>query len=588
MKRAHSSTEKKKSRNNWRLIRRTLPMLREHRWRFVIAGIFTAFSASTVPMMPMFTRYVIDNAIPKKNIRLAIYVMAFFVVLMLLRIITYYIAQSLLLFVREKLIFDLRKLVFTRMQELCLRFHQRYTPGYLYDRTLGATSTSVGIFLNAFFQIVVNSGASMVISILFCWHLSRLMTLVALSMSIIYVFISKHYGAIIWSISREFNVESNELAGRLTDLLRGIKTIKAFTMEGWVIEEFEERTWPLQMRSLDVNKTTLRLGLSVESITYFVTAIITVMCTQLVIQHTITLGTMVAFIAYQAMLTGCVAALSNTAATYGSAAAGLEQLFDVIDEKSSVAIKPDTTMPDKLDGRLSLDDVHFAYDDKPIIDGLSIDFEPGQSVAIVGPSGGGKSTLINLLLRLYDPEKGCIRLDGRDIRDLPLSDYRSLFGVVLQDPFLFNDTIYNNLLAVKPDATHTEIREALERAHAWEFVSNLDGNWSFNVGENGGQLSGGQRQRIAIARCILTNPRMLVFDEATSALDNQSEALVQSEIEEIMHDRTVFIVAHRLSTVRRVDRILVLEDGKLVQDGTYDQLAKEPGLFHDLDALSLR
>ncbi|HEX2950002.1 MAG TPA: ABC transporter ATP-binding protein, partial [Armatimonadota bacterium] len=456
--------EPKKRRNNWKLMKRAAPLLKEHWWRFLIAGIVQAFSSSTVTTMPMFTKYVIDEALPRKSIRLAVIVMSCFVVLMFLRIITYYIGQTLLLFIREKLIFDLRKLVFTRMQELCLRFHQRYSPGYLYDRTLGTTSTSIGIFLNAFFLTVINAVVGIICSVLFCWHLSPQMTIIALCMSCTYVFISKHYGAIIRAMSKKFNVESNELAGRLTDLLRGIKTIKAFTMEDWVIDEFEERTWPLQMRSLDINKTTVRLTLWVESITYIVTATVVVMGTMLVLHHQITIGTMVAFIAYQATLTSYVSGLTNIAATYGSAAAGLDQLFEIIDEESSVVAKQDVIMPANIEGRLSMDNVYFSYDGKPVINGMSVDFTPGQSVAIVGPSGGGKTTFINLLLRFYDPENGCLRLDGRDVRDLPLSDYRNLFGVVLQDPFLFNDTIYNNLVAVKPDATDTEIREALERA----------------------------------------------------------------------------------------------------------------------------
>ncbi len=209
-------------------------------------------------------------------------------------------------------------------------------------------------------------------------------------------------------------------------------------------------------------------------------------------------------------------------------------------------------------------------------------------MALVGPSGGGKSTLTNLLIRFYDPDAGVIRLDGADIRELPLTGYRSLFGVVLQDPFLFNDTILNNLLAVKPEATERELRTALERAQAWEFVSQCKDRWHFNVGEGGGQLSGGQRQRIALARCFLKDPRIMILDEATSALDNQSELLVQQALRDIMRGRTVFIIAHRLSTVRNVDRVLVVQDGKIVQDGSYTELRDTPGLFRDLHLASLQ
>jgi ABC-type multidrug transport system fused ATPase/permease subunit len=194
--------------------------------------------------------------------------------------------------------------------------------------------------------------------------------------------------------------------------------------------------------------------------------------------------------------------------------------------------------------------------------------------------------MINLLLRLYDPHRGSIRLDCHDIRDLSLTGYRSLFGVVLQDPFLFNDTIYNNLVAVKPDATEADVRSALRAAQAWDFVCELEGGWHFRVGESGNLLSGGQRQRIALARCVLTNPRIMVLDEATSALDNQSEMLVQKALQDMMCDRTTFVIAHRLSTVRNVDRILVIQEGQIVQDGTFEELSSIPGTFRDLHMAS--
>jgi ABC-type multidrug transport system fused ATPase/permease subunit len=301
------------------------------------------------------------------------------------------------------------------------------------------------------------------------------------------------------------------------------------------------------------------------------------------------IGTLVAFISYQGMMTGMISQLANVAATYGAAAAGLEQIYEVLDEEPTVVESPDAVTPESPKGRITFENIHFAYEqDKPVMNGVTVDIPAGQSVALVGPSGGGKSTFANLLLRLYDPDAGSIRLDSRDIKELSLSDYRSLFGVVLQEPFLFNETIYDNLKAVKTDATDEEIRDALTRAQAWDFVNNLNGGWDFKVGEGGSQLSGGQRQRIALARCILTDPKIMVLDEATSALDNQSEALVQTALEEMMHSRTVVVIAHRLSTVRNVDRILVLKDGRIVQDGNFDQLCREPGLFRDLHLLTMR
>lgn len=539
--------------------------------------------------MPMFTKHVVDVSIPNRDFGDALIVMIGFVGLMIVRMASWYAGQCFLLMIREQIIFSLRSSVFAQMQELCLRFHNRYSPGYLYDRTLGGASTSVGMFLSMFFNNIVTYGVVLSFSVFFCIALSPVMTAILFTMSLSYVFAAKHFRKQIHKVTKAFNLESNEFAGMLTDLLRGVKTIKAFAMEQRVVEDFNSRLWPLQMKSLDVNKETMRLNFVSEGLGYFISTAVILLGSYMVIYHKMPLGTLVAFVSYQGMITGMLMQLSTVAGTYGSAIAGLEQIYEVLDEEPTVVESPNAVAPESPKGRITFEHVYFSYEeDKPVVSGMSVDIPPGQSVALVGPSGGGKSTFANLLLRLYDPDSGVIKLDGKDICELSLTDYRSLFGVVLQEPFLFNETIYDNLQAVKPDATDEEMRDALTRAQAWEFVENLSGGWHFKVGEGGSQLSGGQRQRIALARCILTDPKIMVLDEATSALDNQSEALVQTALEEMMHKRTVIVIAHRLSTVRNVDRILVLQKGRIVQDGTFDQLCREPGVFRDLHMLTLR
>jgi ABC-type multidrug transport system fused ATPase/permease subunit len=564
------------------ILRRSLPLLAPYRWRLLAGGAFVAFTAFTLSVMPLFTKQVIDVAIPGRDFHLVLLVMGAFVGLMLLRMASWYAGQSLLFPIRERVIFKLRSLVFARMQELCLRFHQRYNPGFLYDRALGGASTAIGTFLTMLFNTVVTYICTLAFSLIFCLRLHAGMTLAVLVMSSGYVFISRYFGRRIHAMTSEFNRKLNEFAGKVTDLLRGIRTIKAFALEQRVVSEFDEELWPLQLRSLDLNLETMRMGFVSEGLGYFINAGVTIAGAYFVIGGQVPLGTLIAFIAYQGMMTSIIGALSTVTGTYAAAMAGLEQIYEVLDEQPTVVERPGATMPARVAGQVDFDEVTFAYEDRPVITDVTLHIPAGQSVALVGPSGGGKTTVINLLLRFYDPDHGRIRLDGRDIRELPLAGYHSLFGVVLQDPFLFNDTIYNNLRSVAPEASDRDIRQALERAQAWEFVSQLKGGWHFNVGEGGGQLSGGQRQRIAIARCFLTDPRILVLDEATSALDNQSELQVQQALQEVMRERTTFVIAHRLSTVRNVDRVLVLRDGRLVQDGTFDSLSRTPGLFQDL------
>lgn len=585
-------------------LRRTLPLFAPHRWPLLAAGVFVSFTGAMVSVMPLFTKAVIDHlqsgqvpALARRIFGLPagdapsflfiVLVMCAFLVAMALRMASWYAGQCWLLFIREQVIFTLRSRLFAHLQHLCLRFHGRYSPGYLYDRTLGGASTAVATFLTMFFNQLVTYFSVVAISLAICFSLHAGLTLWILAMSLGYVVISRYFGTIIHRITKEVNQRLNVFAGKVTDRLRGIKTVQAFAMEERTVRAFDDELWPLQLRSLELQKVTMRMGFTVESLSYLITAAIIVGGAGLALREQITLGTLVAFTAYQSSLIGMFSSISLVWGAYSGAMAGLEQIYEVLDERPTVSERRGATMPARVEGGITLADVHFAYDGRPVLQGISLAVPPGQSVALVGPSGGGKTTLINLLLRFYDPDRGALCLDGADIRDLPLAEYRGCFGVVLQEPFLFNDTVYQNLLAVKPGASDDELRAALERAQAWEFVQQLRDGWHFRVGEGGSGLSGGQRQRIALARCFLTDPRVMVLDEATSALDNQSEWLVQQALQEVMRARTTFIIAHRLSTVRHVDRILVLHEGRIVQDGRYADLSDTPGLFRDLQLAAL-
>ncbi len=575
-----TNTAEKKS--SMQILKRIVPLFKPYRARLLFSAAMVGLVGFLVSLMPLFTKHVIDVAIPHKDFRLALYTMLVFLGLMIVRMFAWYIGQRHLLWIRERLIFETRSAVFHNLQELCLKFHHKYSPGYLYDRTLGGASAAVSTFLTMVVNSIITYLCIGIFSVYFCWRLNPGMTVWILVMSGGYVWCSRYFGKRIYELSKEFNLEVNEFAGRLTDILRGVQTIKAFSMEERTVNDFDEKLWPLQLRALDINIAGMRLSMATEGLGYAISAIIVVMGAYLVLNGKILLGTLVAFISYQGSMVSMFSVLASCAGTYGAAIAGLEQIYEVIDARPSVVDKPGAVMPEKIGTEITFEDVHFGYDDKPVIQGMSVVVPPGQSVALVGPSGGGKTTFISLLLRFYDPDTGSIRLGGIDTRDLPLQQYRKLFGVVLQDPFLFNDSIRNNMLAVRPDATDADIEDALSRAQALEFVNELNGKLEYRVGESGSQLSGGQRQRIALARCFLTDPRITILDEATSALDTQSERLVQVALEEMMRDRTVIVIAHRLSTVRNVDRILVVESGCIVQDGAYDDLRAVPGLFQDL------
>ena len=264
----------------------------------------------------------------------------------------------------------------------------------------------------------------------------------------------------------------------------------------------------------------------------------------------------------------------------GNAAA--QRVLEILNTESSLEDKPNAMQKESFDSEINIDSVSFKYEDEYVLRDFSLQVKKGQSVALVGQSGSGKSTIANLVTRFYDVNKGSISIDGSDIRDITKSSLRGLMGLVTQDSILFNDTIKNNLLLGKPDATEQEVLKALEVANAWEFVKDLPQGIETNIGDSGNKLSGGQKQRLSIARAVLKNPPIMVLDEATSALDTESERLVQDALENMMKNRTSIVIAHRLSTIQNADLIVVMQKGEIAEQGTHETLLAKKGIYHSL------
>lgn len=567
--------------------RRIWPLVGRNARALVVASLLVSVTGMTQAVGPLFGKYIIDDALPKHELRLVLYAGLLFLALQLFRMGLWYASQILILRVSEDVVYALRAQGFRHLTRLCMRFHSRVSSGFLHDRIFERAICSVGGFTNYVFSNLAVYVSGLVFSLILCLWLSPGMTAVIMLGALGYVAVSRRISPRIYEKSLDAHDAHSKIHGFLLDKLRGTKTIQAFALEDQVEEDFQARIEPTKRKWIAAQLEIRRLQFFTEGLSVFIATVVYVLGAYLVLEWNMKLGTMVAFIGYQAQLISFVSQLANMQGQLSMARAGFDQFYTVMDTESSVVEKPGAAMPAVMTGEITFRQVSFSYDGtQPVIDGFDLTVAPGQTVALVGRSGAGKTTITNLLLRFYDPDTGALLLDGTDIRDLPVRPYRSCFGVVLQDPFLFDDTVAANLRCADPDATDAELEAALAQAQARDFVWSFPDRLKHRVGEGGNRLSGGQRQRLAIARCMLFKPRILILDEATSALDNESELAVQQALQALFSGRTAFVIAHRLSTIRHADRILVLDRGRIVEDGDFDSLLARHGLFAHLHGIA--
>jgi ATP-binding cassette, subfamily B, bacterial len=375
-----------------------------------------------------------------------------------------------------------------------------------------------------------------------------------------------------------------KIYSRFNEVLSGIVTVRSFAMEDREKQRFLDDV-------ASANRTVIR-GVRTDS-SYGAAGNLLVALARIaaifvggiiVIQGKMTVGTLVAFLGYIGGLFGPVQGLSGVYQTIRRASVSLDEIFAILDVQEHLGDAPDAEEVTDVIGQVDFENVSFRYEQsgRPLINGISFSAAPGETVAIVGPSGSGKTTLMALLMRFYDPAQGAVRLDGRDLRRLKQRSLRLNIGVVLQDPLLFNDTISANIAYGRPRATPTEVEDAARAANAFQFIDRLPDRFNTLVGERGSRLSVGERQRLTIARALIKHPKIIILDEATSSLDAESEALVQEALERLMHGRTTFVIAHRLSTVVNADRILVLREGVIAEAGRHAELMKLNGYYASL------
>jgi ATP-binding cassette subfamily B protein len=590
----------------------------------MIALIILTSLLNLVP--PLLFRDLIDHAIPNRDVArlnlLALGVIGIPIIVGLVGVGQRYLSAR----IGEGIICDLRRDLYAHMQRMSLRFFTATKTGEMMSRlnndVVGAQRAVTGTMVN-----IVTNLIALVSTLIIMISLEWRLTLLGIAILPLFLLPARRVGRVLRRVAREQMAYNAEMNAQMNETLNvsGALLVKIFGRARDELARFGERAG--RVRDIGVRQATIGrwffMGLSLAGA--LGTALVFWLGGYLVLRGAFTIGTIVAFSTYLGQLYGPLSSLTNARVEFATSLVSFERVFEVLDLPVEIASHPHARVLDKPHGHIRFEDVSFRYQAQQAVAELeevprfgrgnqallllkdrgparsegsgpdeisvephwalrhvSFEIPPGQLVALVGPSGAGKTTITYLLPRLYDPGSGRITIDGHDLRDLYLDSLSRLVGMVTQETFLFHDTIRANLLYAKPDATGTELVESCRVANIHDFVASLPDGYDTVVGERGYRLSGGEKQRIAIARVILKDPTILVLDEATSHLDSQSEALIQQALERVMAGRTSLVIAHRLSTVLSADQILVMDGGRLVERGTHDQLLAQGGTYAQL------
>jgi subfamily B ATP-binding cassette protein MsbA len=560
--------------------------VRRYKGLLGVSAVGNLITVSIATLAPLFMKLVIDEAIPGRNVPFLAGIVLTFLILEGLRYLVGYGHNYLLYYAGQRVVFDIRRALFHHLQMLHLSFYETQRTASLVNRVVH-DATAVQQFITTALTTISNSLVSLALAMTIMFFLNWKMALFCTASLPVYFAVIHLYRRGLHTRSHDVQERQSALAGTLGETFTGIKVVKCFAQEDHERRRFIQRIRENFPHELELSLLGTRMWLFLAGIFAVVYGSVLLWGGSNVMYGTMSLGSFVAFTSYLMMLFGPLQNLSSLIQISTSARTGIERILSLHDIRPNITEIPNPIELPALRGAVDFDHVNFSYDRGVAVNDFTLSVPAGEIIALVGPSGSGKSTLISLLTRFYDPSAGTIRIDGHDLRTLDYGIYRQQIGIVLQDNFLFSGSIDENIRYGRPDATEDEVRRAAELANAWEFIAKMEGGLKAQVGQGGATLSGGQRQRIAIARCLLKDPRILIFDEATSALDNESEALVQQSLDTLMQGRTVFIVAHRLSTIRRANRIAVMESGRLAQLGTHQELIAVEGPYRNLQKLSV-
>ena len=571
-----------------RVLWRAFGYLRPH-WKLTAGAYLMMLLIDLAAMLnPQIIRWAIDHGIERSNLRLLTLAVAGLLLIVLVKGVFTYFEGRWTEVASQNVAYDLRNELQRKITLLSFSFHDQAEAGDLLSRAIQDVERIRFLTGRAMFRIIEGAFLMLITSIILLWMNPRLGLLAVAAIPLL-VIQSVRFGRRFRPLSMEIQKQLGTLTTRLEQNLRGARVVKTFAQEDAEIERFEQENqrWfglsAQAARLQSVNMPILQMVANLSSVAILFYG------GSLVIGGDLTLGELVAFTTYMGQLVSPVRFLGMILPAISMAGASAERIFEILDRLPDVADAPGAQPIRITAGQVCFENVSFAYSrqvmkslSRSVLKEISFEARPNQVVALLGPTGSGKTSIVNLLPRFYDPTDGRITIDGQDLRSVTVASLRAQIGMVLQETTLFAASVRENIQFGRPEATLAEVERAAQLAQADEFIRRMPEGYETRVGERGITLSGGQKQRLAIARALLTDPRLLILDDATSSVDSETEHLIQLALAEVMRGRTTFVIAHRLSTVQRADLILVLDHGSIMARGRHDELLKSSPLYRSI------
>ncbi|MTD32107.1 ABC transporter ATP-binding protein [Planomicrobium sp. YIM 101495] len=570
-------------------MKRYMKFVKPYYWQIALTIVIGIFKFAIPLFIPLLIKIIIDDIIgapdltsDEKTRQLFMWLGGTAIVFFLLRPPIEYYRQYYAQLVSNKILYDIRAYLYTHLQRLSLRYYANTRAGEIISRVINDVEQTKNFVMIGLMNLWLDL-ATIIIAIIIMLTMDVPLTLVTLLAFPFYAFSVKYFFGKLRDLTRKRSQALANVQSYLHERVQGMSVVKSFTLEKREEKLFNETNDDFLEKAIDHTKWNAKAFAVVNTITDVAPLLVIAYAGYQVIQGQLSVGTMVAFTAYIERLYNPLRRLVNSSTTLTQSFASMDRVFELVDEEYDITDKEGAKHLTSADGKIEFRNVSFAYNEgENVLKNLNFTVKPGQTVAFVGMSGGGKSTIISLIPRFYDVTEGGIYLDDRNVNDVTVHSLRDQIGLVLQDSILFSDSVKSNILMGRPEATDEEVIAAAKAANAHEFIESLPEGYDTAVGERGVKLSGGQKQRVAIARVFLKNPSILVLDEATSALDLESESLIQDSLDRLARERTTLVVAHRLSTITHADQIFVIDRGELAEQGTHDELMKKQGVYADL------